>query len=138
MSDFEFILFGIEDQVATLTLNRPEALNALTFEMMAEVRQAMALVEANKDIRALIFTSAGRGFCSGQDLKNRPPEGSDIVEMYCDTYLGVFDDIRTCRVPVIVAVNGTAAGGVFPWPSAVTSSWRPGLPNSSRSSAALA
>jgi 2-(1,2-epoxy-1,2-dihydrophenyl)acetyl-CoA isomerase len=113
MSDFEFILFDVEDGVATLTLNRPEALNALTFEMMGEVRQAMAQVEQDSDIRALVFTAAGRGFCSGQDLKNRPPEGSDIVEMYCDTYLGVFNDIRSCRVPVIIAVNGTAAGGGF-------------------------
>jgi 2-(1,2-epoxy-1,2-dihydrophenyl)acetyl-CoA isomerase len=113
MSDYEFILFEVDQGVATLTLNRPQALNALTFEMMAEVRQAMARVEADRDIRALIFTAAGRGFCSGQDLKNRPPEGADIVEMYCDTYLGVFNDIRHCRVPVIIAVNGTAAGGGF-------------------------
>ena len=113
MSDYAFILFEVEDQVATLTLNRPDALNALTVEMMAEVRLAMAEVEADKDIRARIFTSAGRGFCSGQDLKNRPAEGTDIVELYCDVYLGVFEGIRTCRVPVIVAVNGIAAGGGF-------------------------
>ena len=113
MSSYEFILFDVEDQVATLTLNRPDALNALTVEMMAEVRLAMAEIEADRNIRALIFTSAGRGFCSGQDLKNRPAPGTDIVELYCDVYLGVFKDIQACRVPVIMAVNGIAAGGGF-------------------------
>jgi len=113
MPDFENIIFELEDGVATLTLNRPQTLNALTFELMAEVRQAMAEVESNADIRALILTGAGRGFCSGQDLRNRPAVGVDIVTAYMENYFTAIEEIRTCRVPVIVAVNGTAAGGGF-------------------------
>jgi len=113
MPDFENIIFELEDGVATLTLNRPQTLNALTFELMAEVRQALAEVDRNPDIRALILTGAGRGFCSGQDLRNRPAAGVDIVTAYMESYFTAIDEIRTCRVPVIVAVNGTAAGGGF-------------------------
>ncbi|MFP6748942.1 MAG: enoyl-CoA hydratase-related protein [Alphaproteobacteria bacterium] len=114
MSDFKDIIFETEDGVATLTLNRPDALNALTFEMMYEVQEALARVEADHSIRALILTGAGRGFCSGQDLRNRPPEdGGDKVRAVMDCYFRAMDGLRKLRVPLIVAVNGTAAGAGF-------------------------
>jgi 2-(1,2-epoxy-1,2-dihydrophenyl)acetyl-CoA isomerase len=114
MSDFKDIIFETEDCVATLTLNRPDALNALTFEMMYEVQEALARVEADHSIRALILTGAGRGFCSGQDLRNRPPaDGADKVQAVMDCYFRAMDGLRKLRVPLIVAVNGTAAGAGF-------------------------
>jgi len=111
MSSYEFIDFEISDSVATLSLKRPDALNSLTFEMMAEARLALAEVQNNRSIRALILTGKGRGFCAGQDLKNRIPTGEDMVDVLMERYFPVFKAIRTCRVPVIVAVNGVAAGG---------------------------
>ena len=113
MSDYKDILFEIEDQVATLTLNRPDALNALTFDMMYEAQDALAHIEENRDIRALIVTGAGRGFCSGQDLRYRPSGNVDIVEAVMDCYFGAMNAVRTAPVPVIMAINGTAAGAGF-------------------------
>jgi len=113
MSDFQNILFVVEDGVATLTLNRPQALNALTLDLMYEVQEALAQIKADPSIRAMILTGAGRGFCSGQDLRNRPPAGTDIVKVYMDCYFRAIEAIRTARVPVIVAINGTAAGAGF-------------------------
>ncbi|OUR75238.1 crotonase [Alphaproteobacteria bacterium 46_93_T64] len=111
MSSFEFIGFEVEDGVAVLSLNRPDALNSLTFEMMAEARDALQEVQIDRSIRALILTGQGKGFCAGQDLKNRIPTGMDVVDTLMERYFPVFKAIRTCRVPVIVAVNGVAAGG---------------------------
>lgn len=111
MPSFENILFEVEGPVATLTLNRPHALNALTFGMMDDIVRALEEVENNGDIHALVLTGAGRAFCSGQDLRNRPPQGSDIVTALMARYFPAMQAIRDCRVPVVTAVNGTAAGG---------------------------
>ncbi len=111
MDDFESILFEIDGPVATVTLNRPETLNALTIDMMNEVKAALARIESDREIRALILTGAGRGFCSGQNLRDRIAPGVDLVGLLMDCYFGAIQGIRECRVPVIVAVNGTAAGG---------------------------
>lgn len=113
MNDFKNILFDVDDQVATVTLNRPETLNALTFDMMDEVHDALARIEADRQIRAMILTGAGRGFCSGQNLRDRIPPGAELVDAIMGCYFRAIQGIRTCRVPVITAVNGTAAGGGF-------------------------
>ncbi len=110
MQPFEHILFEVEAAVATLTLNRPQSLNALTFAMMDEIRTVLSEVEDNKNIGALIITGSGRGFCSGQDLRNRPGADVDVVTALMDAYFPAMNAIRQCRVPVITAVNGTAAG----------------------------
>lgn len=111
MGNYEEILFKVEGKVAVITLNRPEALNSLTLQLMAEVQDALSRVEENRDIRALVITGAGKGFCAGQDLKNRTPPGVDIVEALMEAYYPVFKGIRESRVPVIMAINGVAAGG---------------------------
>ena len=113
MNDFKNILFDVDGQVATVTLNRPETLNALTFDMMDEVHDALARIEADREIRAMILTGAGRGFCSGQNLRDRIPPGAELVDAIMGCYFRAIQGIRTCRVPVITAVNGTAAGGGF-------------------------
>ncbi|MGE0312140.1 MAG: enoyl-CoA hydratase-related protein [Lautropia sp.] len=110
---YENIRFETDEGVASITLDRPHALNALTLGMMDEVADAMTRIEADASIRALILTGTGRGFCAGQDLRLRLPEGADMVETLMACYYRTFAAIRASRVPVVVAVNGVAAGAGF-------------------------
>ncbi len=100
--------------VATITLNRPERLNALTFEVYAELRDVFAALDTEPGLRAIVLTGAGRAFCSGGDVEDiigalfaRDAQGlRDFTRMTCDVIL----NIRRCRRPVIAALNGTVAG----------------------------
>jgi len=100
--------------VATVTLNRPERLNALTFEVYAELRATFAALDTEPGVRAVILTGTGRGFCSGGDVEDiigpllaRDARGlREFTRMTCDVIL----NIRRCRRPVIAALNGTVAG----------------------------
>ncbi|WP_169543615.1 enoyl-CoA hydratase/isomerase family protein [Sneathiella aquimaris] len=112
MPDYQAISVQQDESVLILSLNKPDSLNALTFQMMDEVLDVLAMIKNTPDIRALVITGSGRGFCSGQDLKDRP-KGDDIIHQIMECYFKAFQAIRTCRVPVIMAVNGVAAGGGF-------------------------
>ena len=100
--------------VATLTLNRPERLNALTFEVYAELRDTFRALDTEPDVRTIVLTGAGRAFCSGGDVEDiigalfqRDAAGlREFTRMTCDVILA----IRRCRRPVIAALNGTVAG----------------------------
>jgi len=108
------IEFNINEGVATLTLNRPKALNSFTAEMHAEVREAMVQVTEDTGIRCLVITGAGRGFCAGQDLGDRAVSGEggapDLGESVEKNYNPLIRSIMTLPKPVICAVNGVAAG----------------------------
>ena len=103
-----------ETGVATITLNRPERLNALTFQVYAELRDAFRALDTEPGVRAVVLTGAGRGFCSGGDVEDiigalfgRDRAGLlEFTRMTCDLIL----NIRRCRRPVIAALNGTVAG----------------------------
>ena len=103
-----------ETGVATLTLNRPERLNALTFEVYDELRRAFRALDDEPGVRVVVLTGSGRGFCSGGDVEEiigalfeRDYRGLlDFTRMTCDLVLS----IRRCRKPVIAALNGTVAG----------------------------
>ena len=69
--NYESILYLVEDGVAILTLNRPDRLNSFTQAMHLEVRDALDKLQADKSVRVLVLTGAGRGFCAGQDLGDR-------------------------------------------------------------------
>ena len=100
--------------VAIVTLNRPTRLNALTFEVYAELRDVFAALDTEPGVRAVVITGAGRGFCSGGDVEDiigalfgRDSAGLlEFTRMSCDLIL----NIRRCRRPVVAALNGTVAG----------------------------
>ncbi len=97
--------------VGILTLDDPATLNAMTPQLLGDLGRAIAESTADPDVRCLVLTGAGRGFCSGQNLKAGDvfPEG--VVDGVMKHYWPTFRAIRECSVPVVVAVNGVAAGG---------------------------
>src|SRR5215470_13302305 len=104
---------GRDGAVGILTLNEPESLNAMTPDLLGALAKTVAEMTADPLIRALVLTGEGRGFCSGQNLKASEALGQDIVAGVMKYYWPAFRALRECRVPVVVAVNGVAAGGGF-------------------------
>jgi enoyl-CoA hydratase/carnithine racemase len=100
--------------VATITLNRPDRLNALTFEIYAELRDTFRALDTAEGVRAIVITGEGKAFCSGGDVHDiigalfaRDYRGLlEFTRMTCDLVLA----IRRCRRPVVAALNGTTAG----------------------------
>jgi enoyl-CoA hydratase/carnithine racemase len=106
--------FDVHDGVGTITFNRPDKLNALTFEAYADLRDLLAELPARGDIRALVITGQGRGFCSGGDVEEiigqlQQLETAELVEFTRMTGT-VVKSMREVPVPVIAAINGVAAG----------------------------
>jgi 2-(1,2-epoxy-1,2-dihydrophenyl)acetyl-CoA isomerase len=110
MYRFETILLTVDCGIAILTLNRQDTLNALNLPMMADIQSAMNIVESDSNIKALVITGAGRAFCSGQDLRNRPPQSVDVVTALMEGYFPTLHAVKNSSVPVVTAVNGVAAG----------------------------
>jgi len=116
MFEPESFLYSLDEEtgVATLTLNRPDRLNALTFAVYEELRTAFRALHDEKAVRVIVLTGSGRGFCSGGDVEDiigrlfeRDMRGLlEFTRMTCDLVLS----IRQCRKPVIAALNGTVAG----------------------------
>ena len=104
---------GRDGAVGILTLNEPESLNAMTPDLLGALEKALAEMTADPDVRALVLTGEGRGFCSGQNLKASQALGQDIVAGVMKFYWPAFKALRECRMPIVVAVNGVAAGGGF-------------------------
>jgi enoyl-CoA hydratase/carnithine racemase len=112
-NSFEYVL-DVDTGVATITLNRPERLNALTFEVYDELRRAFYALHDEENVRVVIITGTGRGFCTGGDVEDiigrlfeRDMRGLlEFTRMTCDLILA----IRRCRKPVLGALNGTVAG----------------------------
>jgi 2-(1,2-epoxy-1,2-dihydrophenyl)acetyl-CoA isomerase len=109
---YRFILFEVAHGVARITLNRPDVLNSIHAEMSAELQDALARCARDPDIRALLITGAGRGFCAGQDLEEVRPGASvdDFAAHARKAYTPLVKAIRTLEKPVVCAVNGVAAG----------------------------
>ena len=110
---YRTVLFDVAEGYATLTLNRPDRLNAVTMEMHKELRQVIGKVRADDRVRCLLLTGAGRGFCSGQDLSERVfPEDAvpDLGESLEKRYNPLIRSLRELPLPVVCAVNGVAAG----------------------------
>lgn len=106
---YETIRFERADGVATVTLDRPESLNALNATMRRELRAALKAAARDDTLRAVIITGAGRGFCSGADLRGGDGE-REFRRVLTDEYHPLVTAIRDLPKPVIAAVNGVAAG----------------------------
>jgi enoyl-CoA hydratase/carnithine racemase len=125
MSDAE-ILFETMGRVALIRLNRPQALNALTYAMLADIRRLVAEAEKDPEVTAIAFVGEGRGFCSGLDAEvlrqttaagESRPRGEGSAEADAQRANpdppGMFSYLPRVSKPVISAVNGVAAGGGF-------------------------
>jgi 2-(1,2-epoxy-1,2-dihydrophenyl)acetyl-CoA isomerase len=115
---YESIRVDVTDSVAMLTLHRPDRLNSFTVAMHGEVHSALDAIAADRSIRCLVLTGAGRGFCAGQDLSDRAvlptaapdAEGVDLGASIENFYKPMLQRLRALPMPTIAAVNGVAAG----------------------------
>ena len=116
--EYTQIIYSVDEHIATITLNRPEQLNAFTGTMMYELVDAFDRIDADDDVRVVIVTGAGRGFCAGADLSSGGETfsrgGSDVatkVEGVPRDGGGIVSlRIFECTKPVIAAINGPAVG----------------------------
>lgn len=105
---FEFIDLGQDGGVVWITLNRPDKLNAFTAAMHKELREVLSRVQTADDVRCLVISGKGRGFCAGQDLADLDMNAlGNVVE---DHYNPLIRTLTTLNKPVIASVNGVAAG----------------------------
>ncbi|MGJ6125437.1 enoyl-CoA hydratase/isomerase family protein [Mycolicibacterium sp. Y3] len=119
---YETIIYEVDGHKATITLNRPDALNALSPHMITELRSAYHEAENDDDIWVTIVTAAGRAFCTGADVKEIPGDGKVVNER---PYLSTYEQweapqegtppFRTMTKPVVVAVNGICCGAGLDW-----------------------
>ena len=109
------VLLNQEDGVATITLNRPEFMNAMTNELMRGISQALEVVRSNEDIRVVILTGNGRGFCAGADLVQAAEPKKPVTDesKQGDDFNAAMRALMDCPVPTIARINGPAAGGGF-------------------------
>ncbi len=124
---YQEILYQVQDPIATITLHRPERLNAWTDRMGAEVKHAVARAEADPQVAILVLTGAGRGFCAGADLQNLKDisEGArsrgaaeeldaDPGDPEMQGFRQTYTYLMSVRKPIIAAINGPCAGMAVP------------------------
>jgi 2-(1,2-epoxy-1,2-dihydrophenyl)acetyl-CoA isomerase len=105
------ILFDIKDNVAIITLNRPDRYNAFNREMALSLQEKLDECKVTKDIRAVYITGAGKAFSSGQDLDEVvDPNGPKVTSILSEHYNPIIKRIRKLEKPIVAAVNGVAAG----------------------------
>jgi enoyl-CoA hydratase/carnithine racemase len=133
MAGYETILYGVKDKIGTITLNRPDRLNAYTDKMASDIRRAMADAAMDPAVRVIVLTGAGRGFCAGADMEvlqavptdgrseRRPTRASgDIGDAFVSQYgpslseefadMTRFAYFMRTKKPIIAAINGPCAG----------------------------
>ncbi len=112
--EWKHFRFEIEEGVATITFDRPDRLNALTFEAYADLRDVLAEIPNRDDVRAVVVTGEGRGFCSGGDVRDiigalQEMGARDLLDFTRMTG-SVVQRMRECPQPIVAGINGVAAG----------------------------
>jgi enoyl-CoA hydratase/carnithine racemase len=120
--DYDTILYEVADRTATITLNRPDQLNALSPHMVGELRRAYTAAEADEAVWTILVTGNGRAFCTGADVTEIPEDGKVV---YDEPYLSTLAQweapqegtppFRTMTKPVLTAVNGLCCGAGLDW-----------------------
>lgn len=120
--ELETILYEVEDRTAIITLNRPDRLNALSPEMIRDLRVVYAAAEADEAVWTIVVTGNGRAFCTGADVTEIPADGRVV---YDEPYLSTYEQweapqegtppFRTMTKPIITAVNGLCCGAGLDW-----------------------
>ena len=108
---YKTIKIDCADRIATLTFNRPDALNAINQEMLDETRSAIIDINKNSDIKVLVLTGAGRAFIAGADIKTLQGLGPLEAKIFSECGQSLFSEIESMNIPVIACVNGFALGG---------------------------
>ncbi|SUZ96999.1 uncharacterized protein METZ01_LOCUS49853 [marine metagenome] len=111
--EFETVIYEVDNKVATITLNRPDNLNAFNSQMVLDLREATDATYKDSSIRCVILTGKGKGFSAGADLKEnmtQPNDPNAVEKGLLEGYKPVFMNIINMPKPVISAVNGPAAG----------------------------
>lgn len=103
------ILTEMRDRVGLITLNRPQAMNALNFVMLAELAEALTAFDADDAVGAMVIAGGERVFAAGADIKEMAD--ASVAEMLTSGYIELFDVVRRIKKPVIAAVSGLALGG---------------------------
>ena len=112
MSEYECIILEVSDHIATVTLNRPEIMNAINWQAYAELEEIFLNLQKDSDVRCIILTGAGRAFCSGDDVREVMVKGGGskrLREVRPGTTPAA-KAILDCDRPIIAAVNGAAVG----------------------------
>ena len=108
---FDAIRYDVSDRIATITLDRPDALNSLTVPLKRELLTALGAAARDPDVRAVILTGAGRAFCAGQDLRERlEPDAAPLAIEVRERYNPIVRAMVELDKPIIGAINGVAAG----------------------------
>lgn len=114
MSEYKFISYYFKNGVAVIKLNRPELLNSFNKDMGEEFKAALKECRGDKNIRAVLISGEGKGFCAGQDLQEAVPAGNkplaDLGELVRENYNPIIKLLREIEKPIVCFVNGVAAG----------------------------
>lgn len=109
---YETIQYSVRNGVATILLSRPNKLNAFNSQMIREIQASLKEASKDEQVRCLVFTGAGRGFCAGQDLAD-VDENMDHGQVLREQYAPMMKQLMNFEKPIVAAVNGIAAGAGF-------------------------
>ncbi len=111
--DYETVKLKIDGGVATITMNRPEVLNAMTTQLGVDIRDALRVVRRNETLKVLVLTGEGKAFCAGGDMDEVLRVNADpiLADRAVRAILECIEEIRTLDIPVISRINGDAYGG---------------------------
>lgn len=112
---YKTLLYDVTDRIGTITLNRPDAMNATTDEMYHELKAVIGAIAVDSAVACAILTGAGRGFCAGADLKARKDDMTPLERRARHRWIlkDILEPLYSLEKPVIAAVNGAAVGAGF-------------------------